>query len=112
MVQNRIVQHHHTRRFECPLIDIAMQLIIAHVVKRDIGIARVDGHLAQWLERAQQRRRIIGHAGPGGGQRGEKSDLQSFFRGPNSAVPMRTMVAPSSIAASRSCDIPIDNCGR
>jgi hypothetical protein len=32
-----------------------------------------------------------------------------YFLFPNNAVPTRTCVAPSSIAASRSCDMPIDS---
>ncbi len=32
--------------------------------------------------------------------------------GPNNAVPTRTIVAPSSMATSRSCDIPMERCCR
>ena len=45
-----------------------------------------------------------------GGSGEKKPSFNVFFRGPNSAVPMRTMVAPSSMATSRSCDMPIDRC--
>ncbi len=106
------MQHDDAWRFERALINVAMKLIVAEMIERDVGITFVDRHLSQRLERAQQRRRIIGHTRPGGGQRRKEADLQSFFRGPNRAVPTRTMVAPSSIATSRSCDIPIDRCDR
>ncbi len=69
---------------------------------------------AERLQRAEQRGGIIGHARARRRQRGVESDLQvqSFRRGPNSAVPTRTIVAPSSMAASRSCDMPIDKLGQ
>ncbi len=106
------MQDDNSWHFERPLIDIAMELVVADMVERDVCVTIIYGHLVQRLKRAQQCRRIIRHACPGGRQRRKESDLQPFFRGPNRAVPMRTMVAPSSIAASRSCDIPIERCGR
>src|SRR5258708_35677175 len=78
------------------------------MVEVDVALAKL--HRARLPQRAQQRCGIIRHARARRRKRREKANLQSFFRGPNNAVPMRTMVAPSSIATSRSCDIPIDNC--
>jgi len=37
------------------------------------------------------------------------AELRTGYRGPNTAVPIRTMVAPSQMASSRSPDMPIDS---
>ncbi len=111
-MQHGIVQHNHARRFERAVIDFAMQMVVAKMVEVDIGVHCIHHHLSKRRKCAQQCGRIIGHARSRRRQRREKPDLQTFSRGPNKAVPMRTMVAPSSIATSRSCDIPMERWGK
>ena len=61
---------------------------------------------------AEQRGRIIRDTRAGGGQRRNRYPSgHAFLRWPKSAVPTRTQVAPSSIAVSKSFDIPIESCG-
>ncbi len=110
MVQNGIMQNHYARPLQRALMDLSMQLVIPQVIQKNAGIGRIHFHPAQLLERAQERRGIIGHAGSRRRKRREETGLHSFLRGPNSAVPTRTMVAPSWMATSRSCDIPIERC--
>jgi hypothetical protein len=47
------VQHHHARHFKRPPIDIAMELIVADMIKRDISVGIINARLAQPLKRSQ-----------------------------------------------------------
>ena len=108
MLQNRIVYYRDARFFKRPLVNHTMELVIAQMVKVDIAFAQF--YRAGCTKGAQEGRGVIRYAGSRGRERRKKTKLQTFFRGPNNAVPMRTMVAPSSMATSRSCDMPIDRC--
>lgn len=61
----------------------------------------------------QNARRNAGMAGPEArstvGLGHERDRSFSYFLRPNKAVPTRTCVAPSSMAASRSCDMPMES---
>jgi hypothetical protein len=111
MMQHGVVQHHHAGLGERAAIDLAVQWIVAQVIERDVGVARVRLHAAVAAQGREQRRGVVGHAGSGGRQRRVVCDFHGLRRFPNSAVPTRTMVAPSSMAASRSCDMPMESCG-
>ena len=47
MMQHRVVQHRHAGRFERVPVDFAMQWVIAEMIERDIGVARVHLHRTQ-----------------------------------------------------------------
>ena len=69
---------------------------------------------ARLRERRQLGRQLLCRlaGGTGGDDTVGEADVFGFGRDPNSAVPTRTMVAPSCIATSRSADMPIDNFGK
>jgi hypothetical protein len=46
------MQYDDAWRFERALIDLAVELVVAEMVERDVGITLVDGHLSQGLKRA------------------------------------------------------------
>src|ERR1017187_3264670 len=130
MMQDGIVQHYDAGGFEGARVDGCVERVVAEVIERHIAVGgrNFDGAVA--AEFRQQRGGVIGHAGRRGRERRIKADakvdrrkLLSHFgaRGlpghalillPNKAVPTRTQVEPSSIAVSRSCDMPIESCGR
>ena len=85
--------------------------IVAQMVKPNTGSPGVHFHGSMAAERRHERDRVIRHARAGRWERRFESDRHNFFRFPNSAVPMRTKVAPSSIATSKSCDMPMERCG-
>jgi len=43
---------------------------------------------------------------------GKRCRHQAVWRAPKSAVPTRTSVAPSTMAASKSCDMPMESTGK
>src|ERR1035441_2623252 len=112
MIQDGIVQHDDAGSFEGAGIDCGVKRVVAEVVERHIagGGRNFDGAVA--AEFRQQGGGIIGHAGGRGRERGIKADGHAFVLLPNNAVPTRTQVEPSSMAVSRSCDIPMESCGR
>ena len=110
MLQHGVVQDHHARTFDRLLINLAVQLIVADVIEMDVGMSRIRPDVAQFLQRAQQCRRIVRNARTGGRQRRMEADRHAFFlRFPNNAVPTRTQVAPSSMATSMSFDMPMES---
>src|SRR5205807_7441296 len=109
MIQNRVMQHRDSGLLYRAPVNFAMQMIVADVIQRGVGSSIAHLYRSMLTKFPKERRRIIRDTGRRGWQRRKKSDGQSFLRGPNSAVPTRTCVEPSSIAASRSCDIPMDN---
>ena len=112
MLQHRIMQNDHSRMRERPIVGRTVELVVADVIEHDVrGLAHL--HIPVFAKRAEQGFGVIRDAGLCRWERREKTDGQnySFLRGPNRAVPTRTCVEPSSIAASRSCDMPIDNFG-
>ena len=88
-----------------------MQRVIAQVIESDVATLGANVHAADLPQRRQQCGRIIRHACAGGRERRIEPYRHTFFRLPNSAVPTRTQVAPSSMAASKSFDIPMESCG-
>src|ERR1039458_9275154 len=109
MIQDGIVQHDDAGSFEGAGIDCGVKRVVAEVVERHIagGGRNFDGAVA--AEFRQQGGGIIGHAGGRGRERGIKADGHAFVLLPNNAVPTRTQVEPSSMAVSRSCDIPMES---
>src|ERR1035438_9644916 len=91
------------------IVNRAVELVIADVIESDVGVAVADPHFAMLAKRVQQSFSVIRDSGLGGRQRREVTYRHGLTRGPNRAVPTRTCVEPSSIAASRSCDMPIDS---
>ncbi len=109
VMQHGIVQHHDARFAERQFVDAAMKLVIAYVIQQGGRALVANGHRAAASHGAEQGGRVVGHAGGRGRQRGKKPGPHAFGRRPNRAVPTRTIVAPSSIPTSRSCDMPIDS---
>ncbi len=108
-----VVQHRDARALDGQPVVRAVDLFVADVIKMNVGPRGARPDIAPLLERSQQRRRVIRHPGPGGRQRRMESDRHAFFlRLPNSAVPTRTEVAPSSIATSISFDMPMESSRR
>ena len=116
MVQHGVVQHHDSRLRQCPLVDGRVQPVVAQVVERDIAARGVHFHPPVPPQARQQSLCVIRYTGGRGRQRSIETyrhrytgPLLRFTRFPNSAVPTRTQVEPSSMAASKSCDIPIES---
>ena len=109
MFEHRVVQNHNARMGQRSIVNRAVQLVVADVIHRDIGAAVVYPHLAVLAKRVQQGFGVIRDSGFGGRKRREVAYGHGLTRGPNRAVPTRTCVEPSSMAASRSCDMPIDS---
>jgi len=105
------VQYHDSRMRQSSLIDRTVKLIIAQVIEPDIRALGRDLDCPTNSQRPEQRGSIIRDAGARGWQRGFEADGHGFFRLPNSAVPTRMCVAPSSMATSKSCDMPIERFG-
>ena len=112
MLQYGVVQYHHSGFADRPPVDFRMQARCCpggRAPHRSVAAPLPRAVLAQFR---QQRRRIIGHPGARRRQRRIEPDAQRASRLlplPNSAVPTRTQVAPSSMAVSRSCDMPIES---
>src|SRR5215831_2582316 len=106
------MEHHDARTCKGSLVDGTMNLIVAEVIEPDVRAfwSHFDSSAAP--QRSQEHRGIVGHAGARRGQRRLKTNRHGFFRLPNRAVPTRMCVAPSSMATSKSCDIPMDTSGR
>src|SRR5690242_4161976 len=109
MMENRIVQHHDSRPLECPPVNFGVLPVIAQVIKRDVTSFGRNLDRAKLPQSVEKRRGVISHARPRRRERRMETDRHAFFRLPNSAVPTRTHVDPSSIATSRSPDIPIES---
>src|SRR6516164_8396677 len=110
-MEDRIMQHDNTGMRKRALVDGGVQGIIAEMIERDVTRDGRDFNPPVKPQCCEQRRRVIGHAGACWRQRRIESDSHCFLRLPNSAVPTLTQVAPSSMATSKSCDIPIESCG-
>src|SRR5450759_3022766 len=102
MLEHGVVQHGDSGPRQRPLVDGAMQGVVAEVVEAHIGVARIHFHFAQAAQRAEQRGGVIRDARALRRKRRIESGFHSYLRGPNSAVPTRMWVAPSSMATSRS----------
>ena len=86
-----------------------MKLVVAEVIQMNIGVFRVAGDFAMSLQRGRQPLRIMRHAA-GRSHRGcVIAEFHFLIRRPKSAVPTRMQVEPSSTAASKSCDMPIES---
>jgi len=109
VVQDGIVEYDNSRLFDRAPVDRAMKLVVAHVVEVNVRAVRARLDLAVFAKRAKQRGGIVGHARTGRRQRRVEAYRHALLREPNSAVPTRKWVAPSSMAISRSCDMPIDS---
>ena len=97
---------------EGALIDAGVQGVIADVIELGVtGADRVDFDGEMPPESRQKSGGVIRHARPGGRHRRVEAQGHGLTRLPKSAVPTRTWVAPSSIAVSRSWDMPIDRPG-
>jgi hypothetical protein len=112
VMQHRIVQHHHPGLRQRPPVNLAVQLIVAQVIQRDVarGGALAPRCHAGAGPLAAPPRNPPRPCEPAAVAR-RYPTFMACGRFPNSAVPTRTMVAPSSMAASKSCDIPIESCG-
>src|ERR1051326_4964996 len=102
MLEHGIVEDDDAGIIDRALVNFAMELVVAEMIERDVGAGGIGFDVALRFHRLEQRRGIIGDACAGRRQRGVEGGFQIFLRGPNNAVPMRTMVAPSSMATSRS----------
>src|ERR1035441_8646572 len=110
MLQHRIVQDRDTGTLDGLPINQAVELIVADMVQVHVSEAGIGTDVAELLQGVQQSARIVRDAGARGRQRGMEAGSHAFFlRLPNSAVPTRTQVAPSSMATSISCDMPMDS---
>src|SRR5438045_3519621 len=87
-----------------------MEPVVAQMIESDIAVLRSYFHRAVLAQLGEERGRIIRHSGSGRRQRRMKRDGHALVRSPNSAVPTRTQVEPSSMAVSRSFDMPIEIC--
>src|SRR5579872_2032235 len=112
VLEHGVVQYHDSRTLERPLVNLAVQLIVAKMVERNVGPLGRDLDVATAAKRPEQRGSVIGDTGVRGRKRRLESDGHGFFRLPNSAVPTRMCVAPSSMATSKSCDMPIEIFGK
>src|ERR1039458_6101168 len=112
MIQDGIVQHYDAGGFERARVDGRVERVVAEVIERHIadGGRNLDGTVA--AEFRQQGGGVIGDAGALGRQRRIKADGHALILLPNKAVPIRTHVEPSSMAVSRSCDIPMESRGK
>ena len=72
MLQNGIVQHHHSGPGQRPPVNLSMQIVIADVVQRHVRIGGVYFYLPVLAEGGQQGGRIIGDACGRRGQRRKK----------------------------------------
>ena len=107
-MQDGVVQNYYAGTREGALVDGAVQRVVTEMVEVNVGFRGVHLYIHLPPESFEQGSGIVRHPGPRRCQRREESDFHGFFRGPNSAVPTRTWVAPSSTATSRSCDIPME----
>ena len=88
----------HFGRFQAVDRVSLLQLVARFATRIDHG--DVSGGEALFQHAADQR---IGHVAAA-----EEGNFHAWFLSPKMAVPMRTMVAPSATAASRSWDMPMD----
>ena len=102
MVQDRIVQDDNALRVlpgDQALVDRLMELVIAQVEDGDPGV---------WRDRLRENCRIVSDARwPGWSE--PVLGIRGLIRLPKIAVPTRIMVEPSSMATSKSCDMPIES---
>src|ERR1035437_5075479 len=96
---------------EGAIVNRAVELVVADVIERDVGVAGVYVYFAMLAKRVEQGFGVIRDSGFGGRKGREVADGHGLVRGPNRAVPTRMCVEPSSMAASRSCDMPIASFG-
>src|SRR6185295_9592074 len=111
VLEYRVVQYRHTRLGDGVPIDIPMKLIIAEMIQTDVRAPGRHFDRAALPESTKQRRRIIRHASARRWQGRFEPDGHVFLRLPNSAVPTRMCVAPSSMATPKSCDMPMERLG-
>ena len=109
VVQHGVVQDHDTGPLESAAVDLLVKLVIPEVIEVNVGVERAGGDFAPLPQSGEQCRGIRGHATRGGRQRSMESDGQAFRLGPNNAEPTRMCVAPSSMAAVKSYDVPIES---
>src|ERR1700682_4617414 len=111
MLQHGVMQHYHAGLLDSPLVNVAMELVVSHLIQRDVAVF-ARAHVAVLAQGRQQRRCVIRHPRARRRERREVSHVHAFLRGPNRAGPTPTSGAPSPLATSRSCDIPIESCSK
>ena len=105
VMQDGIVQHDDTRLFQRLPVNPGVKCIIAEMIQ-------IDTRPAEAIQCGTQRFRIIRDPRTGARRRRMMpGGAQTLFLRPKSAVPTRTQVAPSSIATSRSFDMPMESSG-
>lgn len=114
MVEIGVVEDGDAGGFEGALVDVAVEGIVAEVVEMDAGAGGVQIDTAMGAEGWEEFGGVVGDAGAGGRERRVEADGHVDFlrRRPNRAVPTRMWVAPSSTAASKSWDMPMEVAGR
>src|ERR1035441_7110707 len=110
MIQDGIVQDHNAGGFKSARVDGGVERVVAEVIERHIAGGGRNFNGAVAAELGQQGGGVIGDAGRRGRERRIKTDGHALILLPNKAVPMRTQVEPSSMAVSRSCDMPMESC--
>jgi hypothetical protein len=101
-MENGVMEHYDSGGSNGSPIDVRVELIVAQVVEVDVRTVGRDFDQPTPRQVLPQRGGVIRNPGAGGRKRRKEPDLHVFLREPNSAVPMRMWVAPSSIATSKS----------
>lgn len=112
VVEDGIVEHDGAGVAERSPVDIGVEGVVAELIEGGVAVVGRDFDGAVAAEFGEQGGGVIGDAAAGGRERRVESDghgwVDGFWRFPKSAVPTRTQVEPSSMAVSRSWDMPME----
>ena len=75
MIQRGIVQDDHAGMGEGARVNVAVQMIVADVIERDIGVLGIDNNIAVFAEFREERGGIVGDTGGSGRQRRKEAQL-------------------------------------